>query len=219
MEVPITREGTQAAGATLESSAKAASSTIKATDTSSCTCSHQQQTQSSAATQPRGHIIPIQVDATQEAQSPVQTHTTESSEMKLDDKSHVHTKVESAVKNISETIRRAQQADTTSEPGSPRPLFAPPSLRRRNIPINTSSLLPITKRGSFFNDDFFTSMRQDFHSALSDVLGRCGESSMPGNGRDALTTLDRYRQLRKRNLDVESQAMTVTADQSSHKVQ
>lgn len=218
MEVPITREGTQGAAAAVGTSAKVASSTSKTTETSSCTCGHQQQTQSTAAPEPRGHIIPIQVDATQEPQSPAATHTTEASAIKLDEKSSVDTKMESAVKNISQTIRRAQQAETISEPGSPRPLFAPPALRRRNVPIVTSSLLPITKRGRFFDDDFFASMRQDFQGAVNDVLGRWGEDKVLGNSRDALTTLGRYRQLRERNLDVESQAVTVTADQASHKV-
>ncbi|KAG0694040.1 Protein lethal(2)essential for life [Chionoecetes opilio] len=217
MEVPITREGTQAAATTLESNAKAASSTSKTTETSSSTCSQQQQTQSSVAAEPRGQIIPIVVDASQEPQSPPAALTKDTA-MKLDAKSSVNTKIESAIKNISETVRRAQQFETTSEASSPRPLFAPPALRRRTIPISTSSLLPITKKGRFFDDDFFASMRQDFQGAVNEVLGRWGEGSVLGNGRDALTSLDRYRQLRGRNLDVESQAMTVTADQASHKI-
>lgn len=216
MEVPITREGTQAAAATVDSSAKVASSTNKTTETASCTCSHQQQTQATATQEPRGHIIPINLDASQEPQSPAASQTCET---KLDEKSHVEKK-ESAVKNISETIRRAQHSieATTASSASPRPLFTPPSLRGRNIPIAQSSLLPITKRGRFFDDDFFVNMRQDFQSAVNEVLGRWGEGSVLGNGHDALATLGKYRQLRERNHGVESQALTVSADQTSHKV-
>lgn len=219
MEVPITREGTQAAAVSLDSSSKVASSSSKTTEAASCTCSHQQQAQSTSTQESRGQIIPIQLDGSQELHSPAASQT---SETKVNEKVHVEKK-ESAVKNISETIRRAQQFDSTAEANtasctSPRPLFTPPSLRGRNIPIAQSSLLPITKRGRFFDDDFFANMRQDFHSAVNDVLGRWGEGSVLGNGHDALASLGRYRQLRERNLGVESQAVTVSADQASHKV-
>lgn len=223
MEIPITREGTQAASVTVDTTAKAAASANKTTEMSSCTCSQQQQTQTSqqqqtqttATSAPRGHIIPIQVDATQEPQSPAATPSTDASTIKVDEKSRSDTKA-SAIKNISESIRRAQQAVTSPEPGSPRPLFAPPFLRR---PTTTSSLLPITKKGKFFDDDFFSSMRQDFQKSVTDVLNRWDKGSTLGNGQDALSTLGKYRQLRERKLDVENQAVTVTADQSSHKVQ
>lgn len=219
MEVPITREGMQAAAATVDSSSKVASSSSKTTEAASCTCSHQQQAQSTATQESRGQIIPIQLDSSQEPQSPA---TSQTCEAKVNEKVHVEKK-ESAIKNISETIRRAQHSESTTEAStasctSPRPLFAPPSLRGRNIPIASSSLLPITKRGRFFDDDFFVNMRQDFQSAVNDVLGRWGESSVLGNGHDALASLGRYRQLRERNLGVESQAVTVSADQTSHKV-
>lgn len=218
MEVPITREGAQAAAATVDSSSKVASSSSKTTETASCTCSHQQQAQSTATQEPRGHIIPIHLDASQEPQSPVASQTCET---KLEEKSNVEKKG-SAVKNISEIIRRAQHSESTEASTasctSPRPLFTPPTLRGRNIPITQSSLLPITKKGRFFDDDFFANMRQDFQSAVKDVLGRCGESSVLGNSHDALATLGRYRQLRERNLGVESQAVNVSADQTSHKV-
>lgn len=218
MEVPITREGTQAA-VSMDSSAKVASSSSKTAETATCTCGQQQQTQTTAIQEPRGHIIPIHLDDSQSSQSSAASQTCEA---KVEEKSHMEKK-ESAVKNISETIRRAQHSDTTAETTlasstSPRKLFAPPALRGRNIPITSSSLLPITKKGRFFDDDFFVNMRQDFQSAVNEVLGRWGEGSMLGSAPDALTTLGRYRQLRERNLGVESQAVTVSADQTSHKV-
>lgn len=62
-------------------------------------------------------------------------------------------------------------------------------------------------------------MRQDFQSAVNDVLGRWGDSGALTNSRDDASRLGRYRQLREHNLNVESQAVTVTSDETSHKVQ
>lgn len=41
-----------------------------------------------------------------------------------------------------------------------------------------SRLLPITRRGQFFEDDFFRDFQQDYSSAITDVLDRWGGRSL-----------------------------------------
>ncbi|KAK8751060.1 hypothetical protein OTU49_012763 [Cherax quadricarinatus] len=71
--------------------------------------------------------------------------------------------------------------------------------------------LPITKKGSFFEDSFFEDSRQLFQTAVRQVLEKSNETSQT----DDITT---YRNLRQRNLKEENQAVTVNEDQKTHKI-
>ncbi|XP_042213196.1 uncharacterized protein LOC121860193 [Homarus americanus] len=72
--------------------------------------------------------------------------------------------------------------------------------------------LPITKKGSFFDDSFFEDSRQNFQQAIKQVLEKFNETSTQT---DDITT---YRNLRQRNLKEENQAVTVKEDQHTHKI-
>ncbi|XP_047474774.1 uncharacterized protein LOC125029069 isoform X2 [Penaeus chinensis] len=84
--------------------------------------------------------------------------------------------------------------------------------------------LPITLRGSFFQDSFFSNLHQHFHATVRDILSRWCDSDFkltdPWDDVKAHHTdiLDRYRQLRSRNLKEENQAVAVTSDDTSRKV-
>ncbi|XP_047474769.1 uncharacterized protein LOC125029067 isoform X3 [Penaeus chinensis] len=84
--------------------------------------------------------------------------------------------------------------------------------------------LPITLRGSFFQDSFFSNLHQHFHATVRDILSRWCDSDFkltdPWDDVKAHHTdiLDRYRQLRSRNLKEENQAVAVTSDDTSQKV-
>lgn len=54
---------------------------------------------------------------------------------------------------------------------------------------------------------------------MNEVLGRWDDNEMITNDRDDASCLGRYKELRERSLNVESQAVTITADETSHKVQ
>ncbi|XP_071532987.1 uncharacterized protein [Panulirus ornatus] len=71
--------------------------------------------------------------------------------------------------------------------------------------------LPITKKGSFFDDSFFEDSRQDFQTAIKQVLQKSNVTSQT----DDITT---YRNLRQQNLKEENQAVTVSDDQQTHKI-
>ncbi|ROT82036.1 heat shock protein 21 [Penaeus vannamei] len=83
--------------------------------------------------------------------------------------------------------------------------------------------LPITHRGSFFQDSFFSNLHQHFHATVRDILNRWCDSDLkltdPWDDVNARHTdiLDRYRQLRSRNLKEENQAVAVTSDDTSRK--
>ncbi|XP_047474768.1 uncharacterized protein LOC125029067 isoform X2 [Penaeus chinensis] len=84
--------------------------------------------------------------------------------------------------------------------------------------------LPITLRGSFFQDSFFSNLHQHFDATVRDILNRWCDSDLkltdPWDDVNARHTdiLDRYRQLRSRNLKEENQAVAVTSDDTSRKV-
>ncbi|ROT62315.1 hypothetical protein C7M84_019860 [Penaeus vannamei] len=74
-------------------------------------------------------------------------------------------------------------------------------------------LLLITKRGNFFQDSFFLDAHRDFSAALRQVLGRCNQDNFEDDTDLRHTDiLERYRQLRSRDLREENQAAIVTSD-------
>nr|XP_027233907.1 uncharacterized protein LOC113825289 [Penaeus vannamei] len=80
-------------------------------------------------------------------------------------------------------------------------------------------LLLITKRGNFFQDSFFLDAHRDFSAALRQVLGRCNQVNFEDDTDLRHTDiLERYRQLRSRDLREENQAAIVTSDKSCMKI-
>nr|XP_027214931.1 uncharacterized protein LOC113807835 isoform X2 [Penaeus vannamei] len=84
--------------------------------------------------------------------------------------------------------------------------------------------LPITHRGSFFQDSFFSNIHQHFDAAVREVLDKWSGSDLRLTDRTEDTNvrhsdvLGRYRRLRSVDLKEENQAVTVTSDDTSHKV-
>lgn len=85
-------------------------------------------------------------------------------------------------------------------------------------------ILPIVRRGSFVQDSFFLDVRQEFDAAIREVLRKwVSEDSEVTHSEDFLglshsDILDRYRQLRSRELKEETQVFIVTSDNTSYKV-
>ncbi|XP_047474772.1 uncharacterized protein LOC125029068 [Penaeus chinensis] len=84
-------------------------------------------------------------------------------------------------------------------------------------------LLPITRRGSFFQDSFFSDMHQKFDAAIKKVLNRWSTNDLEWTdtwddvGLRYKDILQRYRELRSRHLE-ENLAVTVTSDKAGHKI-
>nr|XP_027233920.1 uncharacterized protein LOC113825303 [Penaeus vannamei] len=78
--------------------------------------------------------------------------------------------------------------------------------------------LPISRRGSFFQDAFFSDTHKDFDSSVREVLARWSGDDFQAKDFRREDIMDRYRQLRSRNLKEENQAVTVTSDKTSHKI-
>ncbi|XP_063603419.1 uncharacterized protein LOC134779292 [Penaeus indicus] len=84
--------------------------------------------------------------------------------------------------------------------------------------------LPITHRGSFFQDSFFSNIHQHFDAAVREVLDKWSDSDirLTNHTEDAnirhSDVIGRYRRLRSIDLKEENQAVTVTSDDTSHKV-
>ncbi|XP_042889967.1 uncharacterized protein LOC122264926 isoform X2 [Penaeus japonicus] len=78
--------------------------------------------------------------------------------------------------------------------------------------------LPITRRGRFFQDSYFSDIHKDFDSSVREVLGRWSDEDVKLKDFRRDDIMDRYRQLRSRNLKEENQAVTVTSDNKSHKI-
>nr|XP_045610251.1 uncharacterized protein LOC123765552 [Procambarus clarkii] len=93
----------------------------------------------------------------------------------------------------------------------------------RNIPLSQSSFLPITRRGQFFNDSFFEDAQKDFQNAVNEILRRWGREELPSDRWEDSnlrlgSSLSRYRQLRAHNLREENQAITITTNDTCHKI-
>nr|XP_027219781.1 uncharacterized protein LOC113812149 [Penaeus vannamei] len=82
--------------------------------------------------------------------------------------------------------------------------------------------LPITRRGSFFQDSFFSDMHTKFDAAIRKVLNRWSSNELEWTdtwddvGFHYKDILERYRELRSRHLE-ENLAVTVTSDKTGHK--
>lgn len=81
--------------------------------------------------------------------------------------------------------------------------------------------LPITHRGSFFQDSFFSNFHQHFDTAVRDVLNRWNDSELKvaeDMGQRQTDLLNRYRRLRSVDLKEDNQAVAITSDDNSRKV-
>lgn len=165
----------------------------------------------------REHIIPIKVDEDLEEASRATANTQESQSREQT----CHIKAESTANSTCEASTK--QSRCAESPAASRASSVTSQAKEKTQTHSSTkswdaraNQLPITRRGLFFDDSFFSGLHQDFRSAVNDVLGRCGESSVLT---DNASRLDRYRELREHNRNVESQAVTATSDETSHKVQ
>nr|QOV08711.1 HSP21 [Macrobrachium nipponense] len=82
------------------------------------------------------------------------------------------------------------------------------------VPVTTAhSFLPVSIRGPFFGDSFFSDLHKDFQSAVQEVLSRWGARTSMRMEDD----LSAYRKLRLGNLKEETQAVQTREDESSYK--
>ncbi|KAG7158672.1 uncharacterized protein LOC121878296 [Homarus americanus] len=91
------------------------------------------------------------------------------------------------------------------------------------IPFSMHDSVPIKRKGHFFDDSFFEDTRLDFENAVNDVLKRWGEKELLKDAWDDTdlrmsNNLRRYRKLRSHDLKEDNQAMTVTSDNTCHKI-
>ncbi|XP_042876730.1 uncharacterized protein LOC122256254 [Penaeus japonicus] len=73
-------------------------------------------------------------------------------------------------------------------------------------------ILPIVSRGHFYHDSFFENLRQQFDTAVRDMLDLWDSRSSVED--DLLS----YRRMRDLNLTEETQALSVSQDDTSHQV-
>ncbi|XP_045131968.1 serine-rich adhesin for platelets-like isoform X1 [Portunus trituberculatus] len=225
-EVPVVVQDARAAPS---SDQRAGFSSLNTNSTQKCTCRLGQQVQSGAARSGREHIIPIKLDEDLEEtsrRSPASMNMQATRDSQSQDFMSQE-KVESSEKGTYEASRQSQRAESFSASSRASSVASQLSSEKKDktqsfsthhVPINTRNQLPITRRGLFFDDSFFAGMRQDFQSAVNEVLGRWGNSEMLMNDRDDASCLGRYKELREHSLNVESQAVTITADETSHKI-
>lgn len=85
--------------------------------------------------------------------------------------------------------------------------------QRENINcVSVNKLVPISMKGSFFSDTFFEDARENFATAVKDVLRRTNVATYLSD------ELSSYRNLRLRDLRSENQAFRVEEDQHALKV-
>ncbi|CAL4087182.1 unnamed protein product [Meganyctiphanes norvegica] len=77
---------------------------------------------------------------------------------------------------------------------------------------NQKVSMTIKKRGNFFKDSFFADVRENFQKAIGEVLEKHGESS------SLCYNMTSYRNLRRRNMKEENQAVTVSYGEKENKI-
>ncbi|XP_042889977.1 uncharacterized protein LOC122264934 [Penaeus japonicus] len=86
------------------------------------------------------------------------------------------------------------------------------------------TFVPITRRGGFFQDSFFSGNHRDFDASIRKVLNGWNDTDFEladlwdDDDFHRSDRLGRYRQLRSRNLWNDNQAVTVTSDKVSYKI-
>ncbi|XP_071550976.1 uncharacterized protein [Panulirus ornatus] len=180
----------------------------------------------------REHIIPLQLDETQESQTSAQENIStkntkpknslrkddfwikqtvqEENEMKdctTDDKTGVD------LEDISQVTTLGSQSMTNESTN--KKVYCMTQHDQTELEnvghVSQEKWLPITVRGTFFNDSFFEDSRSNFAAAVRDVLKTKEGSSLS----DDITS---YRSLRERDLKLENQAVHVEEDQQSLKI-
>ncbi|XP_068209021.1 dentin sialophosphoprotein-like [Palaemon carinicauda] len=113
-------------------------------------------------------------------------------------------KVNFQLQNINEEATSSSSNDTAKKE----------FLKSNRSKDTTDILLPISEKGSFFDDSFFDTARRDFEKSVEEVLNKFGRTS----AHDARDNMATYRSLRKENLQQENQAVSLTEDDAFHKV-
>ncbi|XP_076061673.1 uncharacterized protein LOC143037410 [Oratosquilla oratoria] len=85
----------------------------------------------------------------------------------------------------------------------------------RIVAIQPETPLPLMVRGSFFDDIFFSNVHRDFEDGIDKILRRYNIGSSTKESKESLTN---YRTLRGGNLTDETQAVTLSEDDTSHKI-
>jgi len=128
-------------------------------------------------------------------------------------------KIQTAAFNISSNTQQSSQKQSSviTDFASTR---ISDSLEAKKALVNTQEdSLPIARRGSFFQDSFFSDLRQGFDASVREILKKCNDSDLTVTDDVSHSDiLSRYRQLRSRNMREEDQAFSVSSEGASLKV-
>ncbi|XP_064079467.1 LOW QUALITY PROTEIN: uncharacterized protein LOC135196549 [Macrobrachium nipponense] len=143
--------------------------------------------------QGREVVVPLSIQQKESSKKVMSSNTTDTQAV---DQRSIDVASQQIQQNISvqkKVTRVTQQSHVTTEGGSTRSLT-------------------ITKKGNFFNDDFFEDARTPFQDAIRSILEKSNVTTSQTN------QIASYRDLRQRNLKEETQAATVSDDDKQHKI-
>ncbi|XP_047474762.1 uncharacterized protein LOC125029063 [Penaeus chinensis] len=128
-------------------------------------------------------------------------------------------KTQTATSNISSNTQQSLQKESSviTDFASTR---IPNSLEaKKTLGNSQDNFLPIARRGSFFQDSFFSDIRQGFDASVREILKKCNDSDLTVTDDVSHSDiLSRYRQLRSRNMREEDQAFSVSSDEATIKI-
>ncbi|XP_076056971.1 uncharacterized protein LOC143034583 [Oratosquilla oratoria] len=166
-----------------------------------------------------------QPDAPNEFNIPIENRTTTSvnintqesssentSSMKSQEKEVTEKIIRDETKNYHNTSDNCNNSTSATEANKKTSQEENQSRERNSIVVEPVTPLPVILRGSFFEDSFFRHAHRDFASAMEHVMKRFGtESSSAEN-------VKRYRTLRDVDFSNETQAFTLSEDDTSFKI-
>ncbi|XP_076061702.1 uncharacterized protein LOC143037421 [Oratosquilla oratoria] len=166
-----------------------------------------------------------QPDAPNEFNIPIENRTTTTETIKTQESSSENTSsTQSQEKEITEKIIKDEtksyhntsdncnSSTSATEANKETTQEEKQSRERSSIVVEPVTPLPVLLRGSFFEDSFFRHAHRDFASAMERVMKRFGTASSSADN------VKRYRTLRDVDFSNETQAFTLSEDDSSYKI-
>nr|XP_045595160.1 uncharacterized protein LOC123756146 [Procambarus clarkii] len=149
----------------------------------------------------------------------------ESTNKESEQREHVHgastgRSASTSTQQTSTQHSTGKQTDTETRTQKPTPMS---STDFRDIPFSVRDFETIKRKGHFFDDSFFEDTRSDFQNAVNDVLRKWDTTDFLKEALDDTdvrlsNNLKRYRRLRSLDLNEDNQAVTVTSDNTCHKI-
>ncbi|XP_063586539.1 uncharacterized protein LOC134764004 [Penaeus indicus] len=128
-------------------------------------------------------------------------------------------KTQTATSNISSNTQQSLQKQSSVMTDFASTRISDSLGAKKTLGNKQEDSLLITKRGSFFQDSFFSDIRQGFNASVREILKKCNDSDLTVTDDVSHSDiLSRYRQLRSRDMREEDQAFSVTSDSASLKI-